>query len=606
MGYENLLQFIKEGESVSGGVAGRPDRSLDNNVRFLKELIDAAAIGSTIFAREVTVEAEVLQGTPVFLNGKTSRFERGLALVETDLATGTLLTAPSAQIWGVVYKKHNATKADLLLFGYAALDISAAVGMAVTEGTYYLSGTTPGRLVKQRPPVSVAVLRTDGLGKVFVHPQFIDFLDRHIHYKFPLTTRPAGSHTPPSYGDRHVIVDPDETKPGWLPANHPTFQGLAPAKAAFGYNFKAHPTLANVWPPIPVSQSYIEWNKALDTDEGFFGVPLGTSGLVAVDRYGIWWMSDCYGDVPWPRDLDTQVSVSVSISQDGGPECPRSLDMEMNLYFTKINFATDTTVVTSLRSADKRIIVRCLQDKSIRASGDLEIALDLNLLVGTNTARGHTVFKTLKDNTFERGPVAEGLYAKSSNVKLSSTVSTVPLDPSNPASATVHQGMIGIEVLTAPTRQLDVQLTRLNGASEEFHLDHMYLGLINGEESSFRSRIDIPFDAQFASPQLALRFRILGRAAGALPSLVVTGRRVPRPQFGLAVALPLLPTSSEFTITINTQATIDKANDYIEAESSPFAVAAGDLIFFTVKRLATDAYPAEVGILQQVGLLTGG
>jgi len=602
MSLEHFLQLIREGEPVTPGTANRPLREMDQNVRYIWEVLQAAAIGSTVYARRVTIEADAKKGMAVYFNTKRKQFERGLAQLDTTPASGVLQTADTAQVWGVIATKHNATLADVLLYGYDDIDISEATGGVTSAGVYYLSGATPGRLTQQRPPVSVPVLRADGQGNVFVMPQFVDFLDRHMHYKFPLTCRPAGDHSPPTPGDRHTIENTNADLPGWLPANHPTFAGKAPAGSAFGYNLDAHPQLKNAWPPLPATQAYLEWDKGLDKDVGFTGVPLGEDGLCVVNRDGIWWMSDCYGDVPWPADYDSTGSESYSDSSD--VECPRHLQMAMLVWFTKVQFATDVTVVRSLRSKDARVKVRCI-DGSPATAGDLEVLLDLNLTV-KNDEKGHVALKEFDPakNEFKRGPVVEGVYARSNNVSLSG--SETETREVNGTERTLFKGVVGVEVAPSDSRELDVQLIRLDSVEEQFYQDTTYLGFAASQQSEIRCKIHVPSDTELANPQLALRFRILGRALGTLPLLTVTARRVPRPADGLDTPVALPTSAAEFAVTIDTQATLSAPNQYVEAEAEPFDVEAGDVVFFTVKRLSTDGYASEVGILQQVGILTAG
>ena len=140
MSFQTLLQLIKQGDPVSPGTADRPMQQLQDNVSYLYQWLKAAEIGSTVYAREVTIEAAAQVGMPVYLNAVTQQFERALAGMDSDPASGVLMSAASSQVWGVISYKHNATLADVLLFGYAQLDISAATGGPVVPGTYYLSG----------------------------------------------------------------------------------------------------------------------------------------------------------------------------------------------------------------------------------------------------------------------------------------------------------------------------------------------------------------------------------------------------------------------------------------------------------------------------------
>jgi len=604
--FQSLLQLIQERDPVVAGKVNSPLRQIDQNVRYVWDLLKAAGIGSTVYAREQTVEAEAKVGMAVYLNKTTQRFERGLALAEVDQASGIVATAESSQVWGVLASKRNATLADILLFGVDTIDLSEAVDGTPAAGVYYLSSAAPGKLVQQKPPVSVAVLRRTTTGTVFVMPQFVDYLDRHTHYRFDLKCAPAATHVPPAPGARHVLTDPTPSRRGWLPADNPVFGGKAPAGAVYGYNLSQEPKLSALWPPVPLTNAELEWNKAIDTDVGFTGVPLGRDGLCVLDRNGIWWMSDCYGDVPWPVDYGTGNSASASDSV--GSECPRLTEMALRLYFSRVNFATDSAVVLSVHSRDARLKVRCYGDTERPAStGHIELLLDLNLTV-QDDAVGFLALKEFDPATskFKRGAVAEGLYALSGNVTLTGDVSgsrTV-----GGTARTVYQGLVGVTVDPADTKEIDVQLYRLDGALEEYWGDppNMYLELPAGDQTNFRGKLYVPADLAIPSPQMRLRLLVLGRAVGTLPQLTFSGRIVPRPSDGLNTPVDLPADGEEFTITCDTTGTLTGAGQYVEAVSEPFDVAAGDVVYFTVQRESGDGYAGAVGVIRQAGVLSSG
>jgi hypothetical protein len=312
MSLERFIKFIKEGEPVAPGTPNRPLRQLDQNVQYLWDVIQAAELGSTVYAREVVIEAGAQVGMPVYWNDTEGRFDRAIVGMKTDATTGYLSQTDSSQVWGIVAEKHTSTSADLLLFGYAKIDISAATGSTggVPAGTYYLSGTDLGKLAIQVPPVSVPVLRTDGGGNVFVNPSFVDSLNNHQHYKFDIVMLPAGDVSPPVEGAIHAITSPDSTLTGWLPADDAIFNSEAPTGAKFGYNISADYDLNNLWPPIPVQSADVELirpsiydTSTLKLREKLAGQMLGD--IVKIDSNGIWWMTDCYDQVPWPTDYTT-------------------------------------------------------------------------------------------------------------------------------------------------------------------------------------------------------------------------------------------------------------------------------------------------------------
>ena len=589
-----FINFVREGEPVAAGVTNRPTQQLQQNINYLWEVLSASGLGSTIVIRRATVDASVKVGQPVYFSSSSKAFEQALATVASGTVDGHVVAAESAQVWGVVLQKLSSTLADILVSGYSALNLSEAVTGTVTAGLYYLSGSTPGKLVNTRTPVTIPVLRADGNGNVLVLPQFADFIDRHVHYKFDLVCQPAGTYTEPALNARHSISVPDATLPGWLPAGHASFNGTAPAGAMFGYNLAAHPALKNVWPPLPASEAYLEFDRGTT---GFTGVPVGESGACIVNRYGIWWMSDCYDDVPWPTAYNSP-GFSISLSDPPDAECPRRTQMAMRIWFTKPSFATDATVVTSLTSLDPRLVVTCV-DGTPASVGALNVDLDLNF-ISTAGNTGYQVLKEIDGNSFKQGPVCEGLYTSSSAVTLSSP-SRRRLIVGNTSSPWLYQGPVEISVVPTESREIEVQLIRLDGVEEQFYEDVTYLGFAAANESSIRCKLHVPSSTGFASPIISLKLRILGRAAGTLPALTVTARRLPKPSAGSSLALPL--TASEFAVTIVTTATLSGSNRYIEVSSTAFAVADGDTLLFTVQR-NSDAYAGEVGILQMTGILT--
>jgi hypothetical protein len=604
MSLQRLYQLVRDNDPVNAGSVDRPLSQLAGNVEYLWEIIQAAELGSTVYARQVTIEAAAQVGMPVYFNPISQQFERALAQVDTDLATGTLVTTDSSQVWGIVAEKFSATLADLLLFGVAPIDISAAVANGqVQGGTYYLSSVGAGQLVKQRPPVTVPVLRALTNGTVFVNPSFVDFLDAHRHYKFELACSPAGSVDPVPF-QRHVIENPQADWPGWLPATSAYFPAAdIPVGAVFGYNLNAHPQLKALWPPTAVQHAYLDWDRGDDPGEGYEGVPLGNGGLCLLTRTGIWWMSNCWGDVPWPKTLTTHHEFSeTEHPEDIPPECPRDTYMSLILWFTKITFATDASLVTSLQSGDPRLKIYCTGTTTPASVGDLTIDLDLSLSLGVDTLRGFLVIKDLDSaGKLNRGPVAEGVYTTGNNVLLSGDAHT-PLNPLDPTGTQMYHGRVRVEVLSQPTRELQAQLTRLDGAIEE-NYPVLYVGLPPDAPTGFISKFEIPADAPSGS-SLVYRARLLGRVDGNLPQLTVEYLKSTRPIAGLDI--PCTVGGVYTALTMDTVATL-ASDECVEAQSNAFSVEPGDIVYIHVSRDPTDdGYLGDVGFMEQVVILSTG
>jgi len=598
--FQDIITLIQNGDPVNAGTINRALRQLDGNTKYIKQLLETALIGSTIFARSVTVEPDALVGAPVYFNEDTARFERALADSALD-DNGEIQTAASSQVWGVVHTKHNSTSADVLLGGYTELDISAVVDDSVAAGVYYLSSGSAGKLTQQSPPITVPVLLSDGDGNVFVNPRLYDAFMDHKHIKYDLACVPAGDHTPPSLGERHTITNPDTAIEGWLPADHAVFAGNAPYGAAFGYNLSAS-TLNNLWPPIPLSNAYLEWDKGEIKDYMGMGVPLGPDGLCVLDSNGLWWMSDLYSDVPWPTDYNSSISYSSSSSYN--LEDPRRLAMKLTLWFARMSFMTSGNVVTSLQVAEGSegfLELTCAQTGVNATTGDLQLAFNSEYLVDEDqTTAGHIVFKGLSDSQFTRGPVVEAITTGSSNVYLTSTAT----------NGTNHQGTVNIAVITnALGGELPVQLVRLDGVTEENYQDVLGLGFPVSRDSSYRARFEIPADLNGVTTlTMQLRLRLLAISAGSLPSLDVTYRRIPRPSPATAhTALPVTDTALTLDMSAAQAPTAMGAAEYIEVSTNTFTAYPGDVVLFSVTRngYGGDGYSGEFHVIDQRPVITG-
>lgn len=595
MPFQERVPLITDGAAVNASTTNTPTQALDQNVRYLKQLLEQAALGQRLVLPGIQVEPDAMVGQPLYFNTDTQRFERALAGVDTDSATGALVAKESSIVWGLLLVKDSATSGDLLLSGYASLDLANAVDGTATAGWYFLSGQHEGKLVKSRPALSIFVLVADGNGNVLVQPTLRDSIEDHRHYKFSLVCRPAGDTSPPALGATHTITNADNTIEGWLPADDEIFDGKAPPNAVFGYNIAAS-ALSNLWPPMPLQSAYLELNRGENPDQGGQAVPLGTTGQCVINRYGIWWLSDCYGDVPWRTSLHTTDGVDASEGYDDSDavECPRKTFMSLTLWFTRMIFKTSGTVVTSLRAATGSLLsIRCV-DGTESTTGDLEADVDLNLTEDSSSARGATVLKTLVGNKFTRGPVVEGVSLSGNNLTATASSSQVI------GGKTYYQGLIDLAAsLNIDGYELPVALVRLDNATEEFYEDVMSIGLASDRNSSIRCRVDVPNTDIPDGVQLKLRFWILGKGTGTTPTLTLSYRRIPRST--TATALP----TTDSSLTSLTGVALGAQDEYYEVDSAAFDAEAGDTVFFTLTRSAEsgDGYTDDVLLLKMRGVL---
>lgn len=621
----NNIKHVTPGEPVQAGVVSRPDRALVDRTEYLKQRLDAAALGQAIFDVDATIAPDVLPGQPVFWNATAQRYERALAAVDTDQTTQTLVTLPSSDVLGLCYKKKNATLGDIVLQGVVRLpEITNAVTAPVAAGRYYLSAVEPGKLVKQRPPVSVSVCYVQGVKDncadepwVVVMPQLRSFLDDHIHYRFELTPLPAGDHDPEAaaLAGVHTIANADATQEGWLPADHEVFGGRAPVGAKFGYNFSQHEALSLVWPPMPLQAVAVLWDKGIN-NVGATEIPLGADGLCICDANGIWWMSDCYADVPWPADLDTSSSESLSSLA----ACPREERMRVIVVYLRMLFGNDRSVVTSLKPAvDSPItIANCdgtLATRERALTGDLELGLNLELLDDPTEIVGSRVYKQITtDFKFRKGWITEGvrvgtgpLVVTGTRSRALTTAEKTALDLPAEDTSLLHQGLVTVSYDDQLVeREISPQIIRLSDTVERLYLDIPYLGFPQGQDSLLRVRLNVPSANLGASLEMRVRAQIFGRTTAVLPEMSMSYRRLPRPAGTVTVGMPTLPgLGDEMSLAFDTPAASLAVDTPIEISSEAFTVFEGDTILVTLSRAGSaDSYAGEVGLLRLTGVIT--
>ena len=617
--FSSRVPHVAKDSAVSAGNIGSTTRALEARTNFLNDALKAIEEGRLLVHRDQPCESTIEVGQPVYWNSDNLRYELAYAAVETDAESGTLVPKASSDCIGLILSKTSAAVATVAAVGIAKFaSLASAIDGDVLPGRYYLSAAEPGKLVRQRPPVTVAVCfvmgpltSCDDDTAVFILPQMRDFIEDHVHYRFELTSLPAGTHTPPTAGECHEITDPDDSLPGWLPASHSSFNSTAPTGAQFGYNLAAHPELERVWPPVPLTAGVVFWDKGLNLVGATEVSTQGVNPLVVLDANGIWWMSCCEGEAPWPATYDNtsmaSESVSSSSSSAGGDVC-RTDRMRIILAFLHMVFANDKSVVTSLQPGTDQPIEFLNCDGEVATTGDLFARLILNAEVTDNNELGGLVLKRLINSNLEfaEGYVLEGLIAGSDNVELSGTVQRylVPGDNSTPV---VHQQIVTIDTNIDPSdRELSPQITKLGDAIERTYKDIMYLGLPQGRDSALRMRFDVPTVGLPPAALMKLRVIMFGRADGPWAEVTAGYYRIIRPTSGSPTTLTEGDTGLTFDVV--TPSTGLSADDAIEVESSSFTVAAGDTVFIELARdsAALPVYDAEIGQIKAVGVIVAG
>lgn len=594
--WPNDVRHVVDGEPVDAATTGRPTRTLEGQTRYLKERLAGIEAGDAVVLGDRTVAPETLVGSPVYYDPVNDRFDLALAAIDTD-ANGYAAGAASADVIGVVLRKSSSTLADICIVGAVSLDLSAVVEGDVLPGRYYLSGRTPGVLVRSRPGVGVAVLVADGAGTVYVNPQPRDIADSHLHFKVDLYTQPAGEMRQRQPDERYEIDDPDSNDPGWLPADHAVFEGLAPAGAKFGYNLEQHPELADLWPPLPTEAASLVLFRAEDSGVGV-ELPLGSQGLAIIDAAGLWWMSDCYGQAPWEANLNTNPSASSSlVSSSAGDSCPAP-GRKLSVYFSKVRYAIDKSTVTSLTAADPNGPIQFVDCYGNPATTGALVARYLpGLAIAKDDEVGSLAVKGINEaGKLVRGRVTEGVRSKTTRLAVTGTASRT-VD-----SKTYAQGLIELDLDSDPgERLLNAQVVRLDGARDRYDEEVMTLGLPAGVTSGLRLKFKVPPEAALpGDPQITLRLTLIGKSAGTLPALSLAYRRVPAGSV-VPAAVPSTDTALADTSTVALG-----ADEYVTLDAEAFDIAAEDTVFVSITRGDSDGYGGEVGVLDAVAVLTAG
>lgn len=715
--FPSRVNHIQPQEPVSAGVASRPDRTMEGRTNYLKEVIDTIEAGRALMLLDQKVKSDVLEGQPVFWNDVTQQYEQALARVENDPDSGVFTAAPSADCIGMVFVKKVGNIADIVIWGVVAFkDLSNAIDQeTVTPGRWYVSPVAAGKLVYQRPPVTVPAClifgpldACDENTWVFVQPSPKDFLEDHIHLQYDLVPLPAGEHTPPATGMPHVIDNPDVTKPGWLPADHSSFNGNAPEGAQFGYNLAAHSAVDRTWPPIPLASVVLEMYKegfshqqqsihhdfthdfdtipSNDFLETIVNVPGacphdsivvngdGTlpddlilqaysaipgqvtvrafnptpvsinpgnsqyhinvlidpfhehvnggdaleyaskhvsllervnSNVITFTNEGIWWMTNCFDQVPWPSELDTSgsssslSSESLSSLSSEAPHCTHYLEqMWLILSYVKMTFLTDKTVVTSLQPDTGQPLKYVNCDGEVAKTGDLFSQLVLSLLLEDEYEGGQMIKGVTDDNKFKRGWATEGLLVGSDKVILTGTHtralnSALPVSVSNPR---VYQGLITVDIQVDPTeRELLPQIIALGDALERTYKGITYLGFPDGRDSGIRAKFVVPPEGLPLVPKLKIRVQIFGRANGTLTDMDTSYYISLRPVAGTPTPI----VEGDTTLELDTDIEV-VADEIHEVESEEINVTAGDTLWVTLERTqaGSPSYTSEIGLIR--------
>jgi hypothetical protein len=594
--WEMIVKLINDGEPVRASTPNRPLQTLSNRTQYLYDLIQASMLSEALFLHDVAIESSAVVGDAVYYNATDKEYARAVADVEFDTSAGYWTTAKSAFVVGLVYNKSSSTRGTIATFGTLAdFDLSNNIinGSSATPGPYYLSSTTPGKLTQQKPPVSVYVLYNRGDGTAHLNPTPREVLESHIHYRFELLAEPAGDAKcvdREDSGGFNEVLNASNLLPGWLPADDSIFKGMAPNGAKFGYNLNQHLELLRVWPPLPPDGSYIEVNGN--------GIPINdvADPTVIVDTHGIWWMDDEWGRAPWPPGYEcVEESSSSSLSSSSAAPCTRkdpfleylaghgscSLDeMKIVLWYTRMVFKTDTTLVTSLEPCSAAEPIQVLDcDGQPGTTGRLCLAFDFSKLTEEESA-GYNVVKGFDGPKILTGPGVTG-------VKQGSGILVTGQGAQGTDWALVngmYRGDMEIALVTEAGPSEDgIELLALNSIRKEYDDsdEFFYLMYPSGRVSSIRGRVQLPRLNLPSSMQMRLWMWFVSLGSGAIPGLTATYRRYAIP--AAVAALPNAGDEQNIDGAVWTPGvTFTAGSQYAQAETPLFDAAQGETVDFTI------------------------
>lgn len=601
-------------QTINPNNPGQAFIELDSRTNFLRDALDKSAAGKSLIRLNVPLAADVQIGQAVYWNQSAARYERSMGVLTVDPASGNLISTNQAQCVGLCTAKDSATVGNIGLSGYVTASPTFLLNMTGSAtpvpGLYYLSNDTPGRCVRARPgvPIHVAYIQSPSVVcgidyEVLIIPGVEDLVSDHVHLQFELFAVPAGTHVPPPIGGTHTIAPANSTIPGWLPASDPIFNGRAPVGALFGYNLSQHLTVNRHWPPVPAEALVLEFTDYETLSNRIGGMRRVDPSFYQVTDSGLWWMSACYGQVPWDRTLNTTIVPVPPV-----PGCLNANVARMFASFGKTTFATKDNVVLRLKGDVNGIIKYQDPDGLPAATGYLTTVFSPNAAISPTDALGSRVLKGLTPNSllFQAGHVTEGLVSTSSEISLSGTQSRLlnPLLPSGIGNPTVHQGIISLAFSsTGAIIDLPAALVWLGDTLQREFGQIRYIGFPTGRISKLTIRFDIPYESAVNEFTIQVKIALLiGRIAGPVPAMTAQYFILRRPSSALPQTLSSLDTTIATTFDAVTPTTGRPANVVVAANTAPIAVFAGDSLFVTFTR-NVDAYNTDIGFARVSGLL---
>lgn len=499
----------------------RPLKQLEARTRYLYERLRSVEAGEALIAQGVVLDPSTRPGSPVYFDPVAGSFKPAWAGVVQSGADYGYATG-AAQVKGLVLNKSTSTGGDVLLSGKARntyeIDWTQVIdGGSLEAGTYFVSAVTPGNLTRSRSVLSVYVGTLDSSGTIIFTPEVDGNLRNHLHYKFPLVP--------------DVVADLNTE--GWAPISAFTGSGFPiPGGATHGYVISKNAELAAAFPPVPLTNHYLE----------FVGRGVHEDAYI-LDQYGLWWVDGAIT----PDALATDANFS-------------GQDKYYTLWVSKLQ--AETSIVTSLdpsTNPNHIPVVFRTPGGLVADAGALVAAIES---LGSPTASDDltgTAVKTISGARFTLGPAVSTIIA-GDNISVEATA----------GNAAGYHGVLRISAGTSGVQIGDPSLVALNNAIEDYYGSVPSLVLPKGRVSSITVKVNIPTNF---STQRSLRL-VLDLIGTATLSGQALGLAYQRVRVGTAITsgtTPMTPFSFNMTDAQVTRVTSDT-----------LAVQAGDTVFFTI------------------------
>jgi hypothetical protein len=367
MSWTPVIRTLADGEGATASNINRAVNDLASRTTWLRSQLESLAVGESLVLQDQTVGAAVENGQPVYLDAG-GVFQPAVVEVDPD---NLAVMGPRTR-WQGIATGVSALSANIVIGGQATLTPATWASQmqdgVFVAGDLFLSAVTPGKMVGEPGSTGVFIGHVDTNGRLLVRASSTGTFVDHVHIGRSMVGDPADdAPADPAPGDPQLIIDPDPTLRGWLPANSTYFPGFTvgtqiPTGAVFGYNIQ-HPDEADlraVFPMVPE-----------DNAQFYQGVEALTPDTVVINAYGIWWMTNAYGEAPWPVDYV------------GGPTAA----LDVRLW---------TTRLTGGASLFDTISAKITQQLSVNAQSFAVTRLESSdpqalEITGTNTPRGDLV-----------------------------------------------------------------------------------------------------------------------------------------------------------------------------------------------------------------------